>query len=439
MQSNTHTARNNLITISSNASSVKRAIDFGLWFMFFFIIYAILVIKIAATDSLNNHLFFGFYSLVITTYIFSRFALSHFHKSVPYNAYYKPTVSFVVPAKNEGDNIKETLMRFGQVNYPKEKIEIITINDGSTDNTLREMHSAKEILEKKIDRVEVVDWKLNRGKRHGMAEGVYRAKGEIVIFIDSDSFIDKDCVTHLVKYFSIREIGAVSGHTDVYNRDTNLLTQMQGVRYYIAFKVYKAAESVFGLVTCCPGCCSAYRREYLMEFMDEWLNQKFLGKQCTFGDDRSLTNFMIKKYSAAYSPEAKAHTVVPDNFRTYMKQQQRWKKSWVRETFIAASFIWKKNPLAALFFYAYVFLAFTSPLVFLRAVVWYPLVYDIWPVVYLSGLLLMLLLHGLYYRVNVGRKSWFLAILSFWFHTIILMWQLPWALVTISDTRWGTR
>jgi len=365
--------------------------------------------------------------------------LSYFHKSLPFDPEYKPTVSFVVPAKNEGDNIRETLLKFGEVNYPKDKIEIITINDGSTDNTLEEMRKAKEILADKIENIEVIDWEVNRGKRHGMAEGIYRSTGDIVLFVDSDSFIDKDCVTHLVKYFSIKEVGAVSGHTDVYNRNTNLLTQMQGVRYYIAFQVYKAAESVFGMVTCCPGCCSAYRREYLLEFTDDWLNQKFLGKQCTFGDDRSLTNFMIKKYRAVYSPEAKANTVVPENFKTYVKQQQRWKKSWIRETFIASSFIWKKNPWAAIFFYLYVFLAFTSPIVFLRAVVWHPYIENTWPLVYLSGLLLMLILHGIYYRIKAGKQAWFLAILSFWFHTVILMWQLPWALMTISDTRWGTR
>jgi len=62
-----------------------------------------------------------------------------------------------------------------------------------------------------------------------------------------------------------------------------------------------------------------------------------------------------------------------------------------------------------------------------------------WPVVYLVGLLLMLLLHGLYYRIQVGPRAWLLAIVNFWVNTVILMWQLPWAVVTIRDSRWGTR
>lgn len=413
--------------------------DFGVWFMFFLVIYIILLLKVITFESFYNDLFFGIYSFLVTTYILSRFVFAYFHKPVKINSSYEPTVSFVVPAKNEEDNIAETIRRFAEVDYPLEKVEIITINDGSTDNTLQAMEAVAEEVRHKVKRVEVVDWKVNRGKRHGMHEGVVRAQNDIIIFIDSDSFIEPSCVRHLVKYFADPEIGAVSGHTDVHNRDTNLLTQMQAVRYYIAFSIYKAAESIFGNVTCCPGCCSAYRREYLLPIINDWLNQKFLGGECTFGDDRSLTNFIIRKYRACYSIEARAHTVVPDKFGKYMRQQQRWKKSWVRETFIASLFMWKKNPLAAFSFYAYIFLAFLSPIVFFRAVFWHPATTYELPIIYLIGLFLMLLLHGLFYRSQVGPRAWVLAIVSFWFNTVILIWQLPWAIITIKDSRWGTR
>ncbi len=413
--------------------------DLGLRLAFFLIIYLVVMIKVVSWESLNDHFLFSFYSFTITAYIFSRFLLAYFHRSVAVSKDYVPSVSFVVPAKNEEDNIAETLRCFYRANYPKYKMEVIAINDGSTDDTLSEMFKAQREFGHLINRFEVLDWKVNKGKREGMAAGVKMARGEIVIFVDSDSFIDKNCIWHLVKYFSNPEIGAVSGHTDVYNYTENILTKMQAVRYYVSFKIYKAAESVFGLVTCCPGCCSAYRREYLNEFIDEWLDQTFLGKKCTFGDDRSLTNFILRKYKSVYSTEARAETVVPNTFRKYLKQQQRWKKSWVRETLIASSFMWRKNPVAALFFYAYVFLAMVAPIVFFRAVFWHPYLYQVLPVAYLAGLFLMLLLHGIYYRVEVGDKHWFTAVISFWFHTVILIWQLPWAMVTISDSRWGTR
>lgn len=413
--------------------------DAGGWFLFFGIIYVILVFKAVSLPSLDNNLFFGFYSLLITSYILSRFLLAYVRKPVSVDPSYEPSVTFVVPAKNEEENIARTIRRFAEVDYPKEKLEVIAVDDGSSDGTLREMRVAADLIRWSVKRVEVVSFGRNRGKRYGMAEGVRRAAHEIVIFIDSDSFIEPDAVRHLTKHFSDPSIGAVSGHTDVFNRETNLLTQMQAIRYYIAFKVYKSAESVFGLVTCCPGCCSAYRRTYVLAFLNDWLHQRFLGTECTFGDDRSLTNYMIRSYRAVYAEQAKAYTVVPDSFGKYTRQQQRWKKSWVRETFIAASFMWKKNPLAAFSFYTYIFLAFASPIVFFRAMIWLPAVYHSWPVIYLIGLFLMLFLHGLYYRLQVGAKAWLLAIFNFWFNTVILMWQLPWAVVTMRDTRWGTR
>ncbi|MCR4325873.1 MAG: glycosyltransferase family 2 protein [Patescibacteria group bacterium] len=435
---------NTSTNISGRASGIKEKVDgivsnLGGWFFFFSIIYVILLFKAVTYDSISNHVFFGIYSLLITTYILSRFLLAYLHKPIPVDLTYEPSVTFVVPAKDEEDNIEETIRRFAEVEYPKEKIEVVAINDGSTDSTLERMYSVAHEIRDSVGRIEVVNFQKNRGKRYGMAEGAKRAKNDVIIFIDSDSFIDPQSVRHMVKYFADPSVGAVSGHTDVWNRDTNLLTQMQAIRYYIAFSVYKAAESIFGVVTCCPGCCSAYRRRYVMEFIDEWLHQRFLGVQCTYGDDRSLTNFMIRKYRAVYSPMAKAHTVVPDTFQKYMLQQQRWKRSWIRETFIAATFMWRKNLVAASSFYAYIFLAFISPIVFFRAVVWYPVVHDGWPVVYLTGLFLMLFLHGLYYRIHVGARAWILAVGSFWLNTVILMWQLPWAALTLRDTRWGTR
>lgn len=426
--------------ILDNCIRIKKYTETINWLLFFFCLYVIALIKfITFFTFLNENIFFLVYSTIVTIYIFSRFLLAYFYKTIPCDLSYEPTITFVVPAKNEEDNVAETIRKFSLVNYPKDKIEVIAVNDGSTDNTYSEMLKAKKIVEGGGVEVEVINWKVNRGKRAGMAEGVRRAKNDIIIFIDSDSFIDTDCVRHLVKYFSNENIGAVSGHTDVYNKNVNLLTRMQALRYYIAFRVYKASESIFGNVTCCPGCCSAYRRKYIIDLLDKWENQKFLGGYCTFGDDRSLTNFVIRKYKAVYCIDARARTVVPENFIKYIKQQQRWKKSWVRETIIASSFMWRKNIITALTFYSYMFLAFSSPVVFFRSMFWRPFASGIFPYYYILGLIMVLVFHGIYYRIYSGEKKWFLPVIVFWSYVVILIWQLPWAVITIKDSRWGTR
>ena len=202
-----------------------------------------------------------------------------------------------------------------------------------------------------------------------MAEGVLKASGEIIVFVDSDTFLFPDSLRHIVCGFEDPTLGASAGYTEVENADTNALTGLQEVRYFVSYRLLKASESIFGCVTCCPGCLSAYRRQYVMEFLNAWLNQKFLGAPATFGDDRSLTNFILRKYRVIYNDHAVASTLVPETWGHYMRQQVRWKKSWLRETWIASRFMYKKHPIAALSFYAASLFSLLSPLMAARVLI----------------------------------------------------------------------
>jgi len=405
------------------------------WIIFFITIYITLIIKLVTFKEIDNSIFFGAYSLIITVYILSRFLIAYFYENLPENGY-EPTVSFVVPAYNEEDAIQETIERIYQINYPKNKMEVIVINDASKDNTLSKIMESK----KKHSDLVVVDWKVNKGKRHGMAEGTKIAKGEILIFIDSDSYIDKNSIRPLVEYFIDDQVAAVAGHADVYNANENLITKMQAVRYYVAFEVYKGVESLFNSVTCCSGCFSAYRKKYVLDVIDKWLDQRFLGINCTYGDDRSLTNFLLKKnYKLKYARNAKAWTIVPNTTKKFLKQQLRWKKSWIRESLIASFFMWKKHPIMAISYYASVILPIISPIVVLRALVWYPYVTHKAPLFYIFGLFLMSFLYGVYYYIKNRNSLWVYGVIFSWFYTLVLIWQLPYAMLTLRDPKWGTR
>jgi len=412
------------------------------WLIFFLLVYIIFVIKLITIQEINNSVFFAVYSLAVSFYILSRFAIAYFYEpeSAKFGKNYQPSVSFAVPSKNEEKNIRETILKIAQTDYPKDKFDIIAVNDGSTDNTLGEMRKAKKIAMGGGVKVEVVDWKVNKGKREGMAECVRKSKNEIIIFIDSDSFVEPDLAKEIVKYFIDSKIAAVAGHGYVANADTNTLTKMQDVRYFVAFKAYKSAEALFGTVTCCSGCCSAYRKKYVLEVMDAWLYQSFLGVRCTYGDDRSLTNFLLLKgYKSLFAPEAKAYTFVPDTFKKFMRQQLRWKKSWVRESLKAGLFMWKKNPIMSISFYLGVILPLFAPVIIVRALIWYPYATGKTPWFYLLGLLLMAIVYGLYYFIYTKDKKWVYGVLFAVFYTIILIWQLPWAILNLRDPKWGTR
>lgn len=431
----------NKITKYNNSRQIN------LWVIFYLVIYVILVIKLVTIQQLGNGIFFATYSVAVSFYILSRFGLAYFYKPsvLDSDIAYEPTISFAVPSKNEGENIRETILKIASTNYPKNKFDIIAINDGSDDNTLAEMLIAKEIIEKENGAVsgvsvKVIDWAINKGKREGMAECVRQSDKDIVIFVDSDSFIDPEAAHELVKYFIHDDVAAVAGHAYVANADKNFLTKMQAVRYFVAFKAYKAAEALFGTVTCCSGCCSAYRRSYMNDVMNEWLSQKFLGVQCTYGDDRSLTNYLLKNgYKALFSSEAIAYTFVPDTLKKFMKQQFRWKKSWVRESLIAGTFMWRKNPIMSISFYLGVILPILAPVIVIRALVWYPFSTGNWPLYYLIGLVLMAVVYGLYYYIYTKDKKWVYGVLFATFYTIVLIWQLPWAILNLRDARWGTR
>ena len=95
---------------------------------------------------------------------------------------------------------------------------------------------------------------VNQGKRHAMATGIAAADDvEVYVFIDSDSQVMPDAVKTIVEYFGDPKVGAVAGHTDVANVGRNVLTRMQAMQYYIAFRIYKSAEALFGSVMCCSG------------------------------------------------------------------------------------------------------------------------------------------------------------------------------------------
>ena len=113
----------------------------------------------------------------------------------------------------------------------------------------------------------------------------------------------------------------------------------------------KAAEGVFDAVTCLSGPLACYKKEIVLENMEDWLNQKFLGHEATFGDDRSMTNFVLRKHRTSYQDSALCYTIVPNSHKVFLKQQMRWKRSWLRESLIASKFMWKKEPFAALTLY----------------------------------------------------------------------------------------
>lgn len=375
------------------------------------------------------------YTTTVGLFVVSRFILAAFYRA-PGDMGIEPTVAIIIPAFNEGVSVLRTINACIEQEYPADRMQIVCVNDGSTDDTWSYIQHA---VNRYGDRVLAISLGSNQGKRAAMAEGVRRTDSEILVFIDSDSEPVPGGLRRIVQPFARADVGAVAGLTHARNADVNALTRMQATRYFVSFQLLKAAESVLGAVSCCSGCFSAYRRSAVEPLLEDWEHQRFLGAACTYGDDRALTNMVIKdRYRSEYHAGAVALTDVPVVYPGFFRQQLRWKKSWLRESPILLAHIWRSRPLAFPVVLLSTLAGLLSPFVLLASLVVIPIMFGVIPIVYLVGLVLVAFAYGLFHRALSDDGRWIWAVIGTIFY-ISFSGQMLWALARIRDGRWGTR
>lgn len=385
------------------------------------------------------------YSIIAAAFLLSRYLFGAFYRPVPIDKDYTPGVTIIIPCFNEEEWIHRTILSCVNQDYPIDKLEIIVVDDHSTDRSVEKIKETIEKLKAEDEhyeiakRVSYIVQPENKGKRDALCEGVKVAKHELVVFVDSDSFLDPFAIRNLVQPFKDPSMGGVAGRTDVANTYTNSLTKMQSVRYYIAFRVMKAAEAYFDGVTCLSGPLSCYRKQIVLDNMDKWLNQRFLGQKATFGDDRAMTNFVLKHHRTGYQDTAICSTIVPNKHRVFLKQQMRWKRSWLRESIMAAGFMWRKEPFMAVFFYIGLIVPVAAPVVVLYNLIYVPFTQRIFPTTFLVGLLLMSLIMSVVQLLLRRSSTWLYGMLFCIYYEAVLLWQMPVAWVTFWKSTWGTR
>nr|WP_182538987.1 glycosyltransferase [Fontibacillus solani] len=413
-----------------------------------FLLFSVLFIMLMRIESIiyfKYNIVLYLYSLIAALFLLTRYLFGALFRDVPVNPDYTPGVSIVIPCFNEEQWIHRTILSCMNQDYPVDKLEVIVVDDRSTDRSVKQIERMIETIHNEAeryntrDRLKVIVQQQNAGKREALVKGVEVARHDLVVFVDSDSFLEPDAIRHLVQPFQDPKMGGVAGRTDVENKYTNSLTKLQTVRYYIAFRIMKAAESWFDSVSCLSGPLSCYRKDLILKHKDAWLNQKFLGQPATFGDDRSMTNFILKTHRTGYQDSAICSTIVPSDNKVFLKQQMRWKRSWLRESLRAAGFIWKKEPFMALFFYIGLIVPIAAPVVVLYNLVFVPLVYGVFPGTFLMGLLLMALLMSLAHLLFRKSKLWVFGFVFCIFYEFVLLWQMPVAWVTFWKSTWGTR
>ncbi|MFE9805781.1 glycosyltransferase [Streptomyces sp. NPDC005548] len=370
----------------------------------------------------------------------------------------QPRVSFLLAVKDEREHIEACVRSMAAVDHPD--LQIVVVDDASEDGT-------GDLLERLAPELGITLIRLERnvGKKAALVRACEVADGDVLLFTDSDCVIAPDavrhCVTAMVRH---PELGAVSGHCRALNADSSLLARVQDVWYEGQFRVSKAAEASFGSVSCVSGPLAAFRREAILNYLPAWAEDSFLGAPFRFATDRQLTGYVLgqawrgkalkkrhadspfvrddhpeRAWHVGYTRSAKVWTRVPSRPGSFLRQQIRWKKSFIRNLFFTGSFMWRRGLAPAALYYGHALWVVAAPLLVVRHLVWAPLhLAGLLTLLYLCGVVLKGCVWGLAYRVDHPHdRAWRYRPLMSLLSCCVLAWLLPYAALTLRRSVWS--
>ncbi|MFB4160156.1 glycosyltransferase [Geomicrobium sp. JSM 1781026] len=377
------------------------------------------------------------------TYLMSKLLLSFFYKPYTEEPNKEHKVSVVIPSYNEDpEAVKQSFESLLEQDYPIH--EIIFIDDGSDDPT--SFHEINEYAKNgyishngHVTKVITHRFQKNRGKRQAMAWGFQRAEGDVFLCADTDGYLYPDALRELLKPFNNARVTSVVGHINARNVKDSFITRLQDILYHNSFRIGRGAQSVTNSVLVCSGALSVHRREFVLEYLDEFLIEETMGIPLTNGDDRCLTYLSLKSGGKTkYQSTAMAITDVPIKTGKFFKQQVRWAKSFFIYTIKTLDIAWKKPAvlywilgegfLWIIFGVAKVATLLTWSGNFMSLMLLYTIAYFI----------IISLISGIYY-VYRNPILYLLAPIFALAHTFIIIPVRVYALITIKQKTWGTR
>lgn len=231
-----------------------------------------------------------------------------------------PFVSILIPAHNEERVIEKTIRAIGGMDYPRDRMEVLCLNDGSRDRT--SLLAARE-AEKVGPHVKIIDvpQKLGgRGKSAVLNYGLTRARGEVIAVYDADNTPARSALMYLVRTLQRgrdKKVGAVIGKFRTRNSRTNLLTRFINLEtLFFQWTTQAGRRHLYGLATI-PGTNFVMWRN-LLDRLGGW-------------DEEALTEdteLSIRIYREGYSVDMAPYAVTweeePDRWGTWFKQRTRW-------------------------------------------------------------------------------------------------------------------
>jgi hyaluronan synthase len=397
------------------------------------------------------------FGVLMTTYFVVTCWSAYRYRSVPsYDDSRLPMITLIVPAYNEGANVRVSLESAVLSDYPADRLEILAIDDGSTDDTFAHIEAAAAASP---GRITAIRQPKNGGKREALREGFARAEGELIVTVDSDSKLEPSALRAIVApMIENDEIAAVAGRVLVLNREEHLFTRLLSARFFLTFDLARAAQSQFGAVLCTPGALSAYRKSAVDGVVEQWSSQTFLGQPCTIAEDRALTTWLLRAgFRSVYQRTAVVRTIMPTRIRQIARMLVRWERGNIREDLVMLPLLlrgqFRPSPVSGSSGTKFSFADRAWPA--------FEIGFELaqYPIAWLSlGLLALRVIDQPVSLVGIGGSLalgaavqclWILrssraadfvfGVLYALFACVGLIWVFPYSLVTVRDGRWMTR
>ena len=229
-----------------------------------------------------------------------------------------PDVTILIPAYNEEKGVERTIRSVMELKY-NGKIEVIVINDNSSDRTL-------EIAKKYKDKIRIIDLKKRSGKARALNIALKEVKTEFVAILDADSTITKSSLENgMSHFFSIddpKKIGAVVSKLLPENTTGTMLERIQHLEYMMVGLIRHLTSSL-RLLDMTVGVLSIYRTKVIVDL--KGFDENNLTEDFELG-------VRIRKsgYYVIFAKDALVYTKIPSSFHLLLKQRIRWARGFIQ-------------------------------------------------------------------------------------------------------------
>ena len=225
-----------------------------------------------------------------------------------------PSISLIVPVKNEENVISRFLSSFLKVNYPKDKLEIVIVEDGSVDKTEA---ICRGFAKDHPELIKVVSRQVSNGKPSALMEALKHVKGEIVGVFDADNVPEPDVLLRAGNYFRDSSVVALQGRVCAINAEENILTRFVAQEEALRYEGFMRGKEVLGLFVPLNGSCYFVRRA-VIEDVGGW-------DTTALSEDMELAARLVDKgYKIKYASDLRSWQEYPASVTEFFRQRVRW-------------------------------------------------------------------------------------------------------------------